>query len=95
MKIKTIRKDGVTQTYNIKPKITTDEKAIKLAGGFSKGVKFLERAPQFGERAWVIKGKIKHIFIQDMGNGNCKIIAQIAVSTLKSAMKKRTKKTIK
>ena len=54
----------------------TDEEAIKLAGGFKKGIKFMKQAPEQGERAWLIEGKKKNIYVWDLGNGHCKIISE-------------------
>ena len=33
-----------------------------------------ERTPEFGERAWLVKGKYAGIIYWDMGNGWCDII---------------------
>jgi hypothetical protein len=61
-------------------KLILDETAIKLAGGFRKGIEYMERYKQgtskYGERAWLIKGNKKDIIVFDAGNGWCQIIKE-------------------
>jgi len=64
--------------YNDSKEIN-QETAIVRAGGFKKGVEYMERTPKHGDRAWLIKGKKKDIVVWDTGNGWCQIIKEIEV----------------
>ena len=47
--------------------LITDEEIKKKVGGLT--TKYYERALEYGERAWRVKGKKKEIIVWDAGNG--------------------------